>query len=174
MEVSKLTAYENKVSKIDRYAGAGVVTAVTAFIIGSFVTSFWPVIFLAIPALAANFGIMFGGIGAYAKSLYFINIESEKDSEIKNHKRNYLSLYEYDREKFDKRTGDLSTFEIAKSFFTGEPTKLVFSRTPTDSCGGYIESRMEVQGYTVRIGEKHYPSEIEMWKSAYDNAVKLK
>lgn len=173
MEVSKLTAYETKVSKTDRFTGVGVVTAVTALIIGTFVTSWLPVLFLTIPALAASFGILVGGIGGYAKSLYFTNIEAEKNSKIRSIKE-YSSLYDHEREKWENRTKNFSTLAIAKSFFTGEPTKIVFSKTPTDSCGGYVESRMEVQGFTVRIGEKHYPSEIEMWKSAYDNAVKLK
>lgn len=173
MDVSKLTSYETKVSKIDRFAGIGVVTVVTAFLIGSFVTSWLPILFLAIPALAANFGILVGGIGGYAKSLYFMNIEAKQNSKIRSIKE-YASLYDHEREKWDNRTANLSTSEIAKSFFTKKPTKVVFDRKPTDSCGGYIESRMEVQGFTVRIGEKHYPSDIEMWKSAYENAMSLK
>lgn len=174
MELSKLTAYETKVSKIDRFAGVGVVTAVTAFIIGSFVTSWLPVLFLAVPALAGIYGILVGGISGRAKWLYFTNIEAEKDSEIKRNKKNYPSLYGQDWERFNNRTRNLTVSSIAKSIFTGKPAKVVFDTKPTDSCGGYIESRMEVQGYKILIGEKHYPSDIEMWKSAYDNAVKLK
>lgn len=174
MELTKLVSVNSKLNAVERFVGASIVSGGSLALMGAFVASWWPVVFIAIPAVAVSVGILIGGVNRDIKWRYFNAITAERDSTVKRYKGTYPSLFEAEWEKFRDSTNRFKDSALLKSVLTGKEIKMVLEKKNTDGYGGYVENHIVLKGYNVTVGEKHYPSDIEMWSSAFENASKLK
>lgn len=161
--------------KKSRIAGVAVVSALSLGIIGMVVASWWPIVFLMAPALAASFSILTSGIASAAKGTFFRDVVVERDEEgrLKQERKLYQALYARSQENWNNLAPSISRFDIAKAVVTRKPLTVVFSEKKTDAFGGKIQGQAVIEGFTLTVREKNCPSDIQMWGEAFDNAHRL-